>query len=693
MSFAAPLMLLGLAAVLAPLIIHLVGRRRAPRLRFAAIDFVLRTDRRIARQLKARKVLLLAIRMLLVGLIAVAMAKPFAETASELPAVSTRPQGAVLVLDDTLSMRRRVGDARLFARARQRARQLVDLLGSGRAELAVLSLSRPSGPLATLTREPRKVLAAIAQMEAGQGHAKLAPALVQAGRVLEEASLPRRHVYLLTDAAAHGMADGAPGKLLPETVQLHVLDLSTGASYENGAVVAVSAAPSNAPGRRTTRITARICNHGKTAFRRRVTMTVDGREVARGFHRLPPRSCRDKSFQHSFSRSGMHNATISMEADALAEDDRRHLRLEVGSSVRVLLVNGAPSPVRHRDELFYLHTALSTPAPGGQPMIARSVTVDELSQVGLSAFDVVALCNVADLPQKSLAGLRRFVSGGGGLLVSVGDNVEAGRYNAGLSTLLPARLRGALTAAPPGTGAPALHFGRLDAAHPILAPMGADRRGGGLRKARFHRVFRLWPAVGSGKRVVLWYDDGSPALVEVKRGEGRVLLFTSTLDRDWNDLAIRPGYLPFAVQMVRYLSGVPMHAPGRSVEVGRSLTLKLPGRTRKLRLVGPAGLEQQWTSRELSGRSSVEIPVPAAGFYKLSAAGADAVLRALPRESFMANINPAESDLRPARLSGRAGGKSAHATARATRRVELWHGLGALLLLLLLSEGFLTRRG
>ena len=158
MSFAAPLMLLGLAAVLAPLVIHLVGRRRAPRLRFAAIDFVLRTDRRIARQLKARKILLLAVRMLLVGLIAVAMAKPFAETASELPAVSTRPQGAVLVLDDTLSMRRRVGDARLFARARQRARQLVDLLGSGRAELAVLLGALDAGGSGRLPGCPGRVV-------------------------------------------------------------------------------------------------------------------------------------------------------------------------------------------------------------------------------------------------------------------------------------------------------------------------------------------------------------------------------------------------------------------------------------------------------------------------------------------------------------------------------------------------------
>jgi hypothetical protein len=690
MSFAAPLMLLGLAAGSVPLIIHLIGRRRAPRRRFAAIDFVLRTDRRIARRLKLRQYLLLATRVLLAAGVAVMMAKPFTEALSDLPAVSTHPQSAVLILDDTLSMRRRVDGAPLFVKAKERARQLVNMLG-GRAELAVLSLSSPGGPLTSLTRESRKVLAAITRLEVGHGHAKAAPALTQAARILAESSLRRRQVYLLTDGAAHGLPDRDPEALLGG-IQLHVVDLAGDAPAGNGAVVALSAAPSMAPGQRTTRITARICNYAETAFRRRVTLSVDGREVARGFHQLGGWSCGEKSFQHSFDRAGMHNATVSIDADALPEDDVRYLRLEVGSSVRVLLVNGAPSPVRHRDELFYLHTALGTPGPGGQPMITKTVTVDELGQAGLSSFDVVALCNVASVPDERLEELRRFVEKGGGLLVSVGDNVDARRYNAGLSKLLPAPLRGPLTAAPQVTGAPALRIGRADAGHPILAPFWSDRRGGGLRNTRFHRVYRLRPAVGKGKRVVLWYDDGSPALVEARRGEGRVLLFTSTLDRDWNDLPIRPGYLPLVVQMVRYLSGVPVHAPRRSVEVGGSLTFRIPPRTRQLRLLGPGGLEQTWTQRELSGRPTIEIPVPVAGFYKLSTAGPDGVLSALPRESFMANINPAESDLRKAKLARRRRGGAAR-TARATRRVELWHGLGALLLLLLVAEGFLTRRG
>ena len=50
MSFLSPLLLAGVLGAAVPLVIHLIGRRRAPRLRFAAVDFLLRSNRRLARR-------------------------------------------------------------------------------------------------------------------------------------------------------------------------------------------------------------------------------------------------------------------------------------------------------------------------------------------------------------------------------------------------------------------------------------------------------------------------------------------------------------------------------------------------------------------------------------------------------------------------------------------------------------------
>lgn len=61
------------------------------------------------------------------------------------------------------------------------------------------------------------------------------------------------------------------------------------------------------------------------------------------------------------------------------------------------------------------------------------------------------------------------------------------------------------------------------------------------------------------------------------------------------------------------------------------------------------------------------------------------------RQSFVANIDPAESRLDKRVLTARAAGGSAQ--ARTTRQVELWHAIGLVLMLLLAGESLPTRRG
>jgi hypothetical protein len=70
------------------------------------------------------------------------------------------------------------------------------------------------------------------------------------------------------------------------------------------------------------------------------------------------------------------------------------------------------------------------------------------------------------------------------------------------------------------------------------------------------KFFRYRPLdLGGEAQVLARFDDGTAALVEKKLGEGRVIVWTSTLDTFWNDLAIQPVYLPFVHQLVKYAAG------------------------------------------------------------------------------------------------------------------------------------------
>src|SRR5207302_1863543 len=111
---------------------------------------------------------------------------------------------------------------------------------------------------------------------------------------------------------------------------------------------------------------------------------------------------------------------------------------------------------------------------------------------------------------------------------------------------------------------------------PLLLPFGGGHAIESLMEARFGRYMLLRPTPRSsegadkgGTQVILSYDTGAPALLDRALQGGRVLLFTSTIDRDWNDLPIQPAFLPLMQQAVRYLSRAPLREPEPPALVGQ----------------------------------------------------------------------------------------------------------------------------
>jgi hypothetical protein len=222
--------------------------------------------------------------------------------------------------------------------------------------------------------------------------------------------------------------------------------------------------------------------------------------------------------------------------------------------VRALVVNGSPSPVRYRDEAFFVEAALTSPASPVRPTV---VDAESLGKARFADYDVVFLLDVRSVGAKA-AELREFVEKGGGLFLSMGDEVDPDKYEAELGALLPRPLHVVKTAAEPGSpGAEvsAARFTDVDWEHPALRVFTGIAREG-FEGVRTWRYMLLKPARGGGgERVLVSYDDGAPALVEARRGQGRVVLYTSTVTRAWSDWSIRTSFLPAVQRLAAWLSG------------------------------------------------------------------------------------------------------------------------------------------
>ena len=98
---------------------------RAKVRQFAALDLLMRSERKVAQRTKLRQFLLLAVRALAIAAVPLILAKPFVEAQSDLPAAVGGAQSAVIVLDDSMlsmSRHRRRTEALVARGAPSRAR-------------------------------------------------------------------------------------------------------------------------------------------------------------------------------------------------------------------------------------------------------------------------------------------------------------------------------------------------------------------------------------------------------------------------------------------------------------------------------------------------------------------------------------------------------------------------------------------
>jgi hypothetical protein len=697
--------LLGLFAAVLPWVIHRIGRRRARPVRFAAMELLLRAEREVSARRRLRDVALLIARTGLAIALPLAFARPFAEVRSDLPAVTARSQSAVLLIDDSASMRRRTpaGDT-VFEVARARARAVVEHLSADSDVAVVLAAEASAAPLAELSSDRARVLAVLAGIGATARRADFGAGLRRASQILTGSPRVDRLIYVVTDLQAAGWEDVTRAALAagPEVV---LLDVSGGEPWPNRAVVGLAAEPAPEEGAQGIAVVAEIANYAaEPASALGITLRLDGVEVARGFVDIPAGGRARKRFVHAVAAGGARQAEVEIDHDSFTLDDQRACRVEASRGLRVLLVDGDPRTVRTEDEAFFLEAALRA---GGSGFAVTTVLPDDAANRDLGAFGAVFMANVAKPSAELAAAITRYVEAGGGLFISLGDRVDADTWNQTMKALLPQPLglkRSAAArpgAVPEGETVdmrPAERLAPIDRRHPLLASFPA--KGEGLASARFFQFMLLAPEPDApGRRTVLRYESGAPALVDAETGRGRVLLLTTTVDREWTDLPIRPGFLPLVQEAARYLAGAPSGEAAAAIVVGGKREIAIGAEDRRVEVIKPSG-ESRWLTPaphagDTRARHSVvftETDEP--GLYRVRAGRADGTASDRPDAAFVVTLDASESD--PARLpddkrpDGAGGGSAAGPPPR--RRLELWHALGAAAIVLVLIESMLTVR-
>jgi len=694
-SFLSPALLIGLLAAAIPPLIHLILKRRAVLVRFSALEFILRSNRKTARRFKMKQIMLMVLRSALLALIALAVARPILDEDDSAQLVGSASDGAtVVVIDASFAMGYVLGDESLLDRARNQAR---DLVRGGAAKVAlVVAGDTVNVPVAEATSDRVQIQKAIDDAALGHRADRLSDGVARAYEILadEPAALPRRVVVLTTPAGATSAlppppaSSGKPLELIP-------VDVSGGRETPNCAVIDVALRPAPEMGSGHWRIDAQVANYGRERVERLpVSVGVDRTTRLTGFVTLAPGAQTVKSFYLPVTGVEAVPAWVKIEGDALTADDQRTFWLHPAPRIRLLAVNGDPQPTPYRDELFYVERALAPSATAGARVVLTIAGLDVLDQHDFSKFDVLLLANIRGLTDEQGRRLSSFVRRGGGLLITMGDRVNPGELNQRIGSLLPRTLRtvrraGDAAASDEGGDRRSARLDQIDLHHPLLGGFGGNRLAS-MGKVRIRRYMLLDPSPEAGGAVPIFLDNGAPYLLTRTFEQGRVALLTSTIDRDWGDLPIRPDFVPLLQRIVGYLARsttvnatpVLLGQPAK-IEVAdrriRRLQVRTP--TGALRLSEhPGSPSDDWLFEETM----------TPGHYRLTPDPPLPGVQA-PR-GFAVALDPRGSDLRPSAAATAAnptGEKNTSAAVGITRRTELWHAALALLFVMLLGEALI----
>jgi hypothetical protein len=654
-----PWLLLGLLGASLPIIIHLIGKRRAPVVRFAAFDFLVAVNKRLARRERLRQLLLLLMRVAAVIALVLAASRPMPARPATVGDATRR---LVMVIDASASMGYVHEGTTLLERAKKQARDLLTHLTPADAVSLVIAGTEVRAAFQNPTVDHQAVRAAIDAVGQPAGVADIGTA-IDTGLAQLGATGGGAQLVILSDLAENSFEHLRPTALdpAPEVRLIDPAEREQQVALGNVGIesLRIVSGQDAATERRFELI---VRNWGSAPVAKRALELVIGDDVVvRAYVDLPPRGVEEKVLTHNFEGPGVFDGQVRLvaePADGFPTDDAMRFVTQIVPGIRVLAVNGDPRTTPYEDELFFLERALEAVPKGEPPIALRIVTLEELPDTELEGFNVVVLANVGELPPAELTRLRELLKAGGGLLFTLGDRVRFEEANELFGDLLPFPLRDLHRAADADAGTPPIGIGDLDWDHPVLAGLGQPLEQS-LRPSRTARYFNLGVGAGLKTRPVLRFDNGAPALIERRGDDQRVMLLTTSVDVDFTDLPLRSGFPALLQRTVRYLARA-VEIPGaEGVRTGGAVEIAVPTGVKGVALTSPSGARRVVT---------VEEGVPRVRFDQLTEIGQHKIelqrgndWAAEPRLDVMVNPSLEESDFMPVsaeRISEALGGET-----------------------------------
>ncbi|HWB00415.1 MAG TPA: BatA domain-containing protein [Pirellulales bacterium] len=661
-TFVNPFLLGGLALVALPVLIHLINLLRQRRVSWAAMEFLLESQRKNSRWIRLRELLLLFLRAAMIAGVVLILAQPLSSDTWRM-AFGGQAVDHVVLLDDSYSMSDHWADTTAFDQARTAILRLAESAAANDAPQTFTVVRFSQAELAEGSKRADLLQQRIDHGFAAQlaervrnwrpSHldSRPATALTAARELLGKADGARRIVYLFSDFRTKDWDE--PGDLSvrlqqwsADGAQLEFVDCVDRAR-PNLAISALAPDEGTRAAGVPLSMNVTVRNYSANPVAD-LTVTVDQEGAGRAavkFDKIDAGQSETRSFQVLFPTAGVHAVTARLASDAVAADNTRYAAIEMPIGVPVLVVASNPS----EPDAMLVSAALN---PGGATKTGIDVQVETpnyLNAHPLDDFAAVFLLDIDHLDDAAIAALTAYAQHGGGVAFFAGprtnpDFINRRLYDEG---------RGIFPC--PVVASTQLIVDRLEkipdlsvSEHPIFKAFAGERNSflGAVTVDRFLLVPKDWKPADRSVQVIARLRNGSPLAVERSIGSGHVVAFLSTAGPAWNNWSRNPSFVVTLLQLQAWLSQGSLAAV--SSPVGSALELQLdPTRyNARAQFTPPADSAAPPTSVDLTvgadGLSAAYRDTTTAGLYEALLTETNGKAE---RRLWALNVDPEEGNL------------------------------------------------
>ncbi len=561
MSFLTPFYILGLAAVAAPIIFHLIRRSPKGEVPFSSLMFLSPTPPRLTRRSRLDNWLLLLLRAAALSLLAFAFARPFLRQAAHLDFGDVAQRRIALVIDTSASMRR--GD--LWPRAQALAGQVLDDCRPT-DQLAVFAFDANFRPLlsfhesATLDPARRQAVArAIIERLAptwsgtnlGQGLVDTVSAIEDVADTSEKTARMPRRVVLISDLAQGSRLDALGDFEWPSDVELDlktVADTGSNAGLERLANQ-IEAEPAESDTFRRVRV---VNNPGSAREKfeliwsdEKGTTAVKPIDVY-----VPPGESRVVRVPRP--PASLPSPVLRLRGDTQGFDNTLYFADERRSAVTVEYI-GADRGDDASGLLYYLERVYAE-SPQRTVRILAHKPSETLVWDSKNAPQLVVVA--AETPQNA-SRLGPFINQGGTVLFVA---TAAGRQEtlASLAGVTPWNIEAALVAHGD------VMLGEIAFEHPLFASL-AGAQFNDFTKIRFWKYRRIDGDRLGDARVLARFENRDAAMIEKLMGKGRLVVLASGWQPADSQLARSSKFVPLMSALLESPNPRPVVAANQRV--------------------------------------------------------------------------------------------------------------------------------